>query len=682
MRIQARKLLDFELDEIKSFLDGEFTLVFDDGSEVLTNHKETIYSLYVWSMFKGYPACPLRPSHHITHILNGSGLSNGAHTTLIGNVLWDIYFTCLEYNKTHPGAYDQVYLREDLALKAYQINNIMYNELTIELGDYVMSISVEDFIEATELPEIKAVLDKPSPTENYIRLAYETSQRVLIDEPIKARRENTHRDNPAYNNVVSRLLRSKLINKDQLDQCIIARGYASEINSYQFKIPNVNSLLKGKGSLYAALTESRSASKALFFTKTPLQRSEFYNRCSQLLAQVLRFMVYEDCGSTNYTKWTVRKGDLKNMEGVNYFNHETQQLEYITRQDTHLIGKSIDLRTPWGCETEKAGAVCSHCFGQLSHHFFRETNVGMACTTQMNEKISQAVLSTKHLDFIISVAPFHLRGEGERYFKMNRAKDAILMRDDIRAQEVYLVIDSEDTPGFADILEIDNVNDLSISRTSAIRSVGVEIRSDNLRDRPLVDVGEEKRRSSLTRDMLNYIKKEGFTRDANGCYHINMKNWDHSKEVFQLPRRHVSMGDHSDEIAKMVEGRNGEIIYRNNEVSMGSYLMELFDLVNSKLTVNLQVLAAVTYANMIVNADPLEEDYSLPKPWTRHGLGVYSTTIKKRSLGTTMAHQNQQNILLDPGNFIHTNRMDSPLDVCLDPAAVMSREDENIPYYS
>ena len=47
-RIRARKLLAFEPEQLWDHLIGEFTLIFDDGEELHTNYRETIYSAYYW----------------------------------------------------------------------------------------------------------------------------------------------------------------------------------------------------------------------------------------------------------------------------------------------------------------------------------------------------------------------------------------------------------------------------------------------------------------------------------------------------------------------------------------------------------------------------------------------------------------------------------------------------------
>lgn len=114
------------------------------------------------------------------------------------------------------------------------------------------------------------------------------------------------------------------------------------------------------------------------------------------------------------------------------------------------------------------------------------------------------------------------------------------------------------------------------------------------------------------------------------------------------------------EIASALESSIGELYERDNIVSPDAALVELFDIVNSKLSINLAVLDVVLYASMIVSAE--RKDYSLPKPWTDCGMGVMRKTMDGRSLSTTMAFQGHREVFLSPDSYIDTNRPDGVFD--------------------
>jgi hypothetical protein len=113
----------------------------------------------------------------------------------------------------------------------------------------------------------------------------------------------------------------------------------------------------------------------------------------------------------------------------------------------------------------------------------------------------------------------------------------------------------------------------------------------------------------------------------------------------------------------MLESSVDMLQERDNTASASTALVELFDLVNDKLSVNLAVLEVVLYATMIVSAE--DNNYTLPKPWGDSGLGVMRLTMANRSLSSAMAYENHASTIIDPTSFNITNRVDHPLDPLL-----------------
>jgi len=124
------------------------------------------------------------------------------------------------------------------------------------------------------------------------------------------------------------------------------------------------------------------------------------------------------------------------------------------------------------------------------------------------------------------------------------------------------------------------------------------------------------------------------------------------------------------DIAALLESSVGALQERDKVVSPGVVLEELYNLVNDKLVVNLAVLDVVMYSIMIVSAEA--GDYSLPKPWTKSGLGVMTLSMANRSLAPTMAYEGHQDIITSPLSYTSTNRPDSIMDGLLMPAEVFA----------
>jgi hypothetical protein len=133
------------------------------------------------------------------------------------------------------------------------------------------------------------------------------------------------------------------------------------------------------------------------------------------------------------------------------------------------------------------------------------------------------------------------------------------------------------------------------------------------------------------------------------------------------------MSDHSRDIAQMLESSVDKLQERDKNASPDAALVDLFDLVNEKLTVNVAVLDVVLYANMVTSME--DHDYSMPKPGTPAGLGIMKLTMAGRSLSATMAYEGHREVITDPLSYVEHNRLDHPMDGVLMPAEVFGYKD-------
>jgi len=180
-----------------------------------------------------------------------------------------------------------------------------------------------------------------------------------------------------------------------------------------------------------------------------------------------------------------------------------------------------------------------------------------------------------------------------------------------------------------------------------------------------------RRKASFTTEMLLYIREHGCTYDNNNNIVINLAKWNHRDVIMTIPHRHFNMSDLSKQIQELVEGRAvvKKIKNRYNDLKWEAFVMELYDLVNSRLKVNLAIIEVIAYCIMIVSYD--DNNYSLPKPWTQSGFGIKSKLLPMRSESALMAYEKQIESLINPVSFNHRNRMDHPLDVFLTPEEVI-----------
>ncbi|MBB5409358.1 hypothetical protein HDG34_003299 [Paraburkholderia sp. HC6.4b] len=655
-RISARTLLDYSTESLWGMLHGTFRLMFDDG-ELQVDHRSTLYSSYGWDLLREYPAAPVLMRHHVTHVLDGRRLDTGTHLKLLANVAWDV----LDAYESDP-----VVTVDRIGRRTYEIVNTMYNDLSLRLEEYIVSFDISDFVKVVDHPP---VVEAKRPV--YAVPLGEVTDRMLEDAYSQV--GTIIREDPALDrNPIVIAARSGTVRFEQLLECVAFRGKITDIDSNQFELPVLPSFTEGIRSFRDSLVESRSAAKSLFFAAAPLQDTEYFSRRLQLMSMNIQRLHHGDCGTDQYSHWMVRTDDIALLAGMNYLDEASGELRTIRKRDTDLVGRTIRLRTVLHCAHPDPAGVCSACFGELSRSVPKDTNIGHLCCMLLTEKSSQSVLAVKHLDRTASIEPAVLHQADRQFLRLGADENSYLLAARLKGRPVRLIIPGEAIPNINDIFEVENVENLNIARFSQVPCISIVTGEVGVATGPEIPTRAGQRVASITHELMRHIRKVGLTSDERGNHVIDMEGWNSSWPILALPLKHFSMADHSKDIAKLLESSVGMMQKRDKRTLPDDALVELFDLVNSKLDVNLTVLAMVLRQAMIVSAETL--DYSLPKPWTTAGLGVMSLSMKHRSLSAAMAFEHHREVLTDPVSFIHTRRMDHPFDVFLSPREILQPE--------
>jgi len=661
VKILAKTLNQYTTDQLWDNLRGNFTLVFDDG-EIQTNAKMTIYSHYAWEFHRRYSQVPLLVSHHVQSILKGSTLGAKTHISLLERILWDTF-------DKYPNA-NKVQFVDELAKLAYFITNqYYYNELTYRTEPYVNSLDIVDFIEVMDNKDVKSVLSSVEATEYGISQAYNAISYALKKEPTLA------------NNPLSKGMRSKLVKEGQVLQCLGPRGKVTDIDSNYFNKPIMVGYVGGFKNLYDSMIESRSAAKALYFSKKELQDAEYFSRKLQLLCQTVKNLHHGDCGSKNYLSWHVKPpiiengeivsgGDLQYLIGKYYLDTETNKLKIITKDDKHLEDKTIKIRSVVaGCNHPDPYGICSVCFGQMADVIPERTNIGQYTSTTLTQKSSQSILSTKHHDGSSSSESIQLTPEEKKFFKTASDGVSYLLSENLKGKKVKVIIASHEAQGLTDITFVDDVHKLAMTRVSEITDMGFVVEHRDIEKTDYFTVSRGKRYASLTYAALDYIRKHGWTVDDKRNFIIDLGQWNFSEKFLSIPARHFNMSDVTQSIAQMLESNMKEIKNAEEMKDPEAILVELFDLVTKHLSINICVLEVTLLGAMVISNSG--RDFRIPKAYTTREMGASKQTIPNRSMGAAMAYEYHVNTIFDPASFFKANRPDHQFDVMLCPQEVL-----------
>jgi hypothetical protein len=658
-KILAKSLLPFTKEQVAEILTGQFTLVFDDG-ELATSAKQTLFSFYAWQFHQQYPNTPMLLEHHLDTVTKGESFSSNAQLKLLGNVMWSTH-------KAYVTFENQQELRDVLTHMVYRIDNQMYNDFSHKAEADVKNIDILDLIEVATHPEYLAVQNESVADKASVDAEHKILTKILTSGEYFP------------SNSLVKMTQTGTVRLEQVLQCVGPRGSLTDIDSVYFRKPIMRGFVRGIRSFYDIMIESRSSAKAQSFSEAPLEEAEYFARRLQLLCQSVETVHAGDCGSQHYLPWKVKpeiieggkvvyQGDLVTLEGKYYLDEKSNQLKVINKGDKSLEDKTVKIRSVVaGCQHPDPHGLCSTCFGDLFLSVPINTNIGHMCAASMNEQTTQSVLSTKHSDVNSESQSLFIADEYKPYVDIGKNKLSYVLSPALKNKHVVLTFLQDEATSLTDISVVDSVRDLSMTRVSQISMVGVTVKGKSVMedDSVSVPVMVKKRKASLTYPMLEYIKLKGYEVNDNKCILVDMVDWNFDEPIMMMPMKHTNMSEHSVDIAALIESKVTEFEARDSNESPTAMLVDFYDLVNDKLKVNLAVLEIIMYASMCV--DTSNNNFELPKPSTRKGLGVAKYTIAGRSLSAAMGYEHHRDTILNPASFFSKNRPSHPCDVFLMP---------------
>ncbi len=658
-RYSARKLLGVSTAELHKLLQGEFILVFDDG-EMEVTARSTLISSYVWDFHRLYPLVPLLKEHHCASLTAKSTFGSKTHIKLLERVAWAAYDTYVNL----PNALTT----NQLAKMIYEISNQIYNDMVLRTENSVVSLDILDFIEIMEHPPVKEVLDNVSETPAYIDNSYKAIREAVYHTP-----------SLATNNLV-KATRAGLVREGQVYQCLGPRGYVTDMDSHFFKFPITRGFAKGLRKFSYSLVESRSAAKSLASNKMLISDAEYFARRLQILCQVVETVHPGDCGSTHYLRWKlrdkevdengkkIRNSDLETLQGKYYLDEVTGKLNILKPDDTKYLGKILKFRSPIsGCRHPDPNGICSVCFGELYLNVPKGTNLGHLCAANMTQQTNQNILSTKHyLDGSSLAGVIKIPVEYKNYLDTSPSGNGYVFKDTLKNKENYMIFTPNTVPGLVDLSNVENLHDLGLSHVSEIKAFGFRSLDKNgVEDAILLNVAVDRRLASLTHPMLEHIRRVGWSFDDKGNYVIQLNGWDYSKAAFVLPMRQYNMSDHATAISIAIESSQQRIQERDGNLTPEYALIELSDLVNSKLSVNIALLEVILLGSLIQSS--ADKNYFIPKEGTKKEMSVAATTIANRSLSGVVAYNAMAQNLVDPSSLFHKHRPQLMMDIFIKP---------------
>ncbi len=258
------------------------------------------------------------------------------------------------------------------------------------------------------------------------------------------------------------------IKEKQLRESILSVGYRPNLKGDIIETPVNSSFIQGIGSAQDYASCATGSRKALIINHINVKKSGYLTRKLLLLMVDSGFSHEEDCGTTHTIQVKVKsKFVLKNLHGRWYVDKDTNELVEIYKDDVHLIGKIVHLRSPISCASEN-GRVCKTCYGDTLYQVNKDKHPGILATLLLTNPFTQNLLSSKHM-LRVDVDEVDWPDEVIEYF--NITKDAIYVKtkeEDQNIPSFNLIIKKEDVRFNDSNTTFVNKFEIQMGRTSPI----------------------------------------------------------------------------------------------------------------------------------------------------------------------------------------------------------------------
>lgn len=614
--------------------------------------KHIIISRYLWEAFTEYPEVPVC-SHHA---FNGDRFGPTTHLGILEKILFDIR---RHVHQNVPDA-DMDRVMEHLQQIAYRVTNDVFNDFSVKLAEYVSTTRLDHYVEIVEHPEVKPKLDalyaqlNPSPMQ--------------MEETYNHVKKCMERPDLFPRNPIARAIRAGNTKPGSILQSIVARGTPTDIDSRIFPKTIKTGYLRGVNTLVDQIMDSRTSAKSLSYQSKPMQDSEYLNRKLQLSGATLMNIHQTDCGSKKYYPVTVKIGSLKDFIGKFFYDEAIQKERAISEKDSYLQGRTLKMRTVFGCQINDPYGVCVHCLGELGYNIPKYTNLGHQFVINLQAPVGQLLLSDKHYVSTATGDGYALSSADRNFFTTQLGdENTILFNPRLTTNSLKFRLLAHEALGLNDVsLDID-VKDLNVFRISELSFIEISGESS---------LGQEfyhefssctnaaTRKLAFTQEALEFIQSHGYTTLDDGSYEIDFTHYDRTKPLLILPRKQVSTVDYMKNIEKFVRGEGTKDMpsicdYDSNIAAVQGF----HEIVAERMSVHFSCLEVITLAHSVRDIEA--RDYRLPDDKSKAQIAKYNNIMNLRSLSAKMAYQGHVKIMFSESAFIIRNRPTHHLDTVL-----------------
>lgn len=556
----------------------------------------------------------------------------------------------------------------EISESGYDILCNQINKAILYLEEYSMTLDAEDYLELEDYPEmveVKAEMHKGIKLNrtsggkfNAIQTAYSKFKDILT---------NGLRT-PLKDNGIVHLNLSGTSKLTQLNQGIVSRGFASDVNSDFFAEPIPESFSEGLNDPYAYALETCSGAKASMYQKDPMSDTEYLHRLVQMISASFQNLHLGDCGSTVTYPATITKEYTPYIIGKYYL--EAGQVIEVTRANVDsLVGKTVNFRMPSGCKVEDNNGACSICCGASSLSLSKGANLGHTASTKFMGTGSQKVLSVKHEDLASLSIAMRIGSQFINYLEVAPNNREVMLK----RRDLTLAIPVDSAQHIRYIYTVDDVNELNINELSSITTIDLtENTEDGYGEVYSGGVGDAGEVVNLSPKFLEYLKQDHkrlviqpYKRKR--YYFIDLSDFPVEDSIFLTPFKHFDMLIQHRLTKRFLYSPKGdpkpgeELGPRLTDYNtFGEAALALLDLTKDKLGINLAVLEMAIYSYTV--RDPNNYDFRPVKGSNICEFMSMEPLYNHRSLAAKLVSEKQVDVLKSPLLITNRKRSSHPMD--------------------
>jgi hypothetical protein len=344
------------------------------------------------------------------------------------------------------------------------------------------------------------------------------------------------------------------------------------------------------------------------------------------------------CDTKNFIQVYIKDATWLSIYDKRYYKLDLEGPDYIVDKDrdTHLIGKTLNFRSPITCASYAQGrGICKHCYGNL-YYTNMDMNPGKLAAELLSSIYTQMLLSAKHL---LEASVIEMKWNSEFYDLFQLELDMICPNDtiDYSGYEMHI---------YSELIESDEDDDekdeAGIEYTEYIPYFDI-IYPDGNRVRFCT---EEEDNIYITKDLNEFLqsKKKSKLKDEDDTYKIPMNALKDLDVIFSVKIQNKELQRTLKRAKQIINKKKDTCSYTKDEIVREFISANM----EGKITLN-AVHAEVLIANQIRDTEDILE---MPKWHLKDApyqiLTLDSALNNSPSITTTLEYQKIGKTLVKP----------------------------------